>query len=864
MRSLLILFSCLIVSCQTQVEKKNNTDKPNWVDSLSQTEAGTEAAITKKENIPFDESVFKFRTVQNATSKEPATQINENTAINVTINNNNENKTPIPVKMSLSRIETLYNSSMGLSGGKFITQRGYDELKNESPDSENLVAPRYKIGPGDKVKLSVTGSINIDKVFTVDANGSIFLSERIGEIPLFGLEYSKLEETLKTSISKEFKNFKLSASLTGLRNIRVLISGKANKPGIKNLSPGSTLLDALYKSNGVSKDGSLRNVIVKKKNSDDIILDLYQLFFKGNQNVDILLEHGDQIIIPPIGKTICLTGITGRGIYEVKNETLEQLLTIHGKTNAFTSKDRIFLERTLKQRSREIVSLNIEQALPLILKDGFVLEFQSVRNELDNTVEIRGEIARPGKYPWSKKMTVKDLLSKGEGFLMDASLSVALLKRTLNGEVIYKNSGSTSIARVREELIWIPLDKLLAGDDSMNVKLKRFDVLQILSLNDLQDTPQVEIIGAIRKAGEYKLTQNMTLGDLIKLAGNPSKNAYPGNGVIVRKVYNSKSKSFDVKMYHFGMKDLLNEGRSSMVTLEDDDRVIVRQAASGSVRVSIGGQVRFPGSYILPEGSKIMDLFKAAGGLINGADLRASRFTRSSIANLQRLRMDDMFEETRQRFAQNRSYITRDGKLKESYASTMELAGLNDLKGEMNKKQIKGRIVLNFLQDDFPVKPDNLDLEEGDELSIPKKMNSILVMGHVYSPNAFIWNHKLSIGDYLKLSGGYKEDAGEEEVYLVMANGVVRSAKQIGHGDLMDFIPGPGDSILVPKKELERSSMSVASDYLSILRKTAELGAVANSINSVQPAQIGISSDSSTENITKGSYQELINHGIKK
>lgn len=866
MRGLLILIIYLTVSCQTQLDQNNkmNLVKPNWIESISQTVISSEAEINIKEKLVFDETVFKFKTIRKVSIQDIETTLPNDRAINVVINNGATKKDKEEGQISLSRIETIYNNSMGLSGGKFITQQGYEELKNDTPDKNTSVSPKYKIGPGDKIKLAVTGSVDIDQVYTVDQNGSIFLPNRIGEIPVFGKQYNQLEETIQNAISKEFKNYKISAKLIGVRNIRVLVTGKANNPGIKNVAPGSTLLDALYKSKGISKDGSLRCVIIKKKNNDDIILDLYQLFYNGNQNIDMPLNHGDQIIIPPIGKTVCLTGIAGRGIYEIKNETLGQLLKVHGKINAFTSKERVFLERTLKQLKREVVSLNMAQALPLKLEDGFVIEFQGVRNELDNTVEITGEIARPGKYPWQKNMTVKDLLTKGEGFLMKASLHLALIKRKLNGEVIYKNSGNSSIARVREQLIWIPLDKLLAGDETVNLRLKRFDVLQILSLNDLQDTPQVEILGAIRKSGKYNLTQNMTLGDLIKIAGNPSKNAYPGNGVIVRKVYNSITSSFDVKMFHFSMTDLLEGGRSSLATLEDADRVIIRQAASGSVRVSIDGQVRFPGSYILPDGSKIMDLFKAAGGLLNGADLRAAKFRRESISNLQRTRMNEMFEETRQRFSRSRSYTTRDGRLKESYASSMELSGLEKLQQEMNRSQVKGRVVLNFLQNKFPHSTDNLALEEGDILSIPKKMNTILVMGHVYSPNAFIWKEKLSVEKYLTMSGGYKDEAGKEEVYLIMANGIVKSAKQVGHNSLMNYIPGPGDSILVPKEELERSNMAIASDYISILRQAAELGNVANSVSNTGAAQIGINSDRSTEEVTRGGYNELLNIGGKK
>lgn len=865
MRGLLIFILITVVSCQTSdIHEKSMENKPDWVNQILIDTNNESATIDRKEINHFDETVFKFKSVQVSEPVKEEKKKDGGAAINLVINNGSggdDSAKAAPV--NLSRIERMYNSSLGLSGGKFVRQAGYSELSNETPGKDSPVSPDYKLGPGDKVKVSITGSLSIDKTFTLDDKGSLFLPERIGEVPLFGVMKSNLEEAVASVVSKEFKNFKLSATLVDLRNIRILVSGKANSPGIKNLLPGSTLLDALAKSGGVSKEGSLRTIVIKKRNQGDQVVDLYELFFMGRKNLDLPLDHGDQIIIPPIGKTVCLIGMAGQGIYEIGGETLQQMLKVHGKVNAFTSRDRVFLERTHRQKQREVLSLSLEQALPLLLEDGFVVEFQGVRNELDNTVELAGEIARPGIYPWKEGMKVSDLLKKGEGFLLNASMHLALLKRRLNGEAIYKNSGDTSILRVREEIIWIPIDRILENDDVADLRLKRFDTLQVLSMNDLQDTPQVEILGAVRKSGKYNLTQNLTLGDLVRLAGNTSREAYPGNGVIVRKVYNNTARSFDVKMYHFNVKEVLTGGKSSLVTLEDGDRVIVRQAASGSVRVNISGQVRFPGSYILPEGSKITDLLIAAGGILESADLRAANFTRNTVLDLQRERMNEMFVETRQRYSRNRSYITRDGRLKESYASTMELDDLDELKNEMSKDQVKGRIVLNFLQGEFPGSSDNLSLEDGDTLRIPKLLNSVLVMGHVYSPNAFIWKTQMSVGEYLKLSGGYKEEAGEEEVYLVMANGVVKSAKQVGHGELMSFVPGPGDTILVPRKEMDRSSMAVASDYLNILRQAAELGAVANSINSAQPAQIGINSDHSTENVTRGSYRELLNRGGK-
>jgi polysaccharide export outer membrane protein len=675
---------------------------------------------------------------------------------------------------------------------------------------------------------------------------------------MHGAQKKDLSQIIHNAVSREFKSFKLDVNLTGLRTIRILLTGNVTQPGLKNLVAGSSLLDALSISGGVHKDGSLRSIRVKSKNGTLQQIDLYELLFKGNQAVDLQLHSGDQIIIPPIGETTCLLGATGQGIYETKGESLKDLLKIHGQINAFVAQERIFFEKTIKQKSREVYSIDINKALEMKLKDGFIFEFQSIRNELDNTVEISGEVSRPGKYPWTPGMTVKDLIDKSDGFLLKASLHKALIRRRLNGEAIYQKAGGLGITRVREELIWLPLDKILAGDDSQNIELQRFDTLRIMAITDLQDTPQVEIIGAIRKSGAYNLSQNMTLLDLVTLAGNPAKSAYPGQGVIVRKVYNRQKHNFDVKMYHFNVLDVINHKQSSLITLEDGDRVIIRTSASYSVKVSINGQVQFPGSYILPSNSKITDLIKAAGGLLSRADLRAAEFSRESIRKLQEKRLDELFEKTRQRLTRSRSTMTRDGRLKESYASTMELRSLEKLKNDMFSRQIKGRIVLNFLQKDFPKSYDNLNLEENDNLIIPQKMNSIMVMGHVYSPNAYIWRKNMTVKDYLNMSGGYRDEAGKDELYLVLSSGQVKSVKQIGHSKLMATIPGPGDSILIPKKELERSNLAVASDYISILRQAAELGAISNAIPNANEAKIGINSDQSTRQVNGGSYNPLM------
>jgi hypothetical protein len=148
----------------------------------------------------------------------------------------------------------------------------------------------------------------------------------------------------------------------------------------------------------------------------------------------------------------------------------------------------------------------------------------------------------------------------------------------------------------------------------------------------------------------------------------------------------------------------------------------------------------------------------------------------------------------------------------------------------MDTFQTQGRIVLDFMDPDFIDSSHNLALESGDSLAIPQRLESVIVIGHVFSPNAFMWSGSKSVGDYLCQAGGTLEDADLSQVYAILASGEVISAAQIGCDALYDTHLGPGDSILVPSKPLGRSKNAMWCDSLAILRSLAEIGLIGSAI----------------------------------
>jgi len=106
----------------------------------------------------------------------------------------------------------------------------------------------------------------------------------------------------------------------------------------------------------------------------------------------------------------------------------------------------------------------------------------------------------------------------------------------------------------------------------------------------------------------------------------------------------------------------------------------------------------------------------------------------------------------------------------------------------------------------------DIELENGDTLSIPENPRSLQTLGAVFNQTAFVFDPAKALPDYVELAGGYTEFADKDRVYVLKVNG---SAVQPRESGLFLFSKSayttrdgkpllePGDSIVVPEK-LER------------------------------------------------------------
>ena len=89
-------------------------------------------------------------------------------------------------------------------------------------------------------------------------------------------------------------------------------------------------------------------------------------------------------------------------------------------------------------------------------------------------------------------------------------------------------------------------------------------------------------------------------------------------------------------------------------------------------------------------------------------------------------------------------------------------------------------------------------LEDGDKLMVPRKKNSVTIVGEVQLPISQVYEGQLSYLDYIERSGGLTNKEDEERIYIIKANGGVQIPETSSWFASNSETLEPGDTIVVP------------------------------------------------------------------
>lgn len=161
---------------------------------------------------------------------------------------------------------------------------------------------------------------------------------------------------------------------------------------------------------------------------------------------------------------------------------------------------------------------------------------------------------------------------------------------------------------------------------------------------------------------------------------------------------------------------------SKQLVLKPFDRVYIRLLPryEEQKNVLISGEVFYPGPYALKDKTeKISDLILKSGGLKSEADLGSAKFTRAG--------------------------------------------------------KVIGVDLVNIMQNREDL--NNLILNSGDVLEIPRRKETVTINGQVYNPTTVPYSSSLKLRQYLDLAGGATDSAFVKKTYVKYGNGRLNRTK---------------------------------------------------------------------------------------
>ena len=118
-----------------------------------------------------------------------------------------------------------------------------------------------------------------------------------------------------------------------------------------------------------------------------------------------------------------------------------------------------------------------------------------------------------------------------------------------------------------------------------------------------------------------------------------------------------------------------------------------------------------------------------------------------------------------------------------------------EIKTKIDSSSANGRIVIDLNNENAC---NDFLLEDGDDIYVPRNLNTISVLGEVYNPSTFKFNNdRRDVSYFLQSAGGFKESAESKKIYVIKANGKIITNKNV---KIFNYQLDPGDAIVVPAK----------------------------------------------------------------
>ena len=372
------------------------------------------------------------------------------------------------------------------------------------------------------------------------------------------------------------------------------------------------------------------------------------------------------------------------------------------------------------------------------------------------TIYVLGEAYMPGSYTVSGLSTVTNALFVSGGVKKTGSLREIAIKR--NGKTVHNYDFYNLIVK---------------GDTSSDFRLEDGDTVFVPFIEN-----RVTMGGAFKRPSLYEFKKGDTLNDAIQLAGG-----FKSGSKVNRRVEIS---TLDLELEERKIFYLPGQDKDLSYRLSDGDVINVSGNSNYlSEVIEISGEVKNPGSYSIAEGDTVLDALNKAGGLRDSSYSEGAVFLRKQVAKQQKeafLRSADSLEKTMVN-------IISQGYLKE--ISEYTLAPITSLVQKLRNQEPIGRQVVDF--DILKLKSDpytNFKVRDGDSIFIPKRPESVSVVGEVLNPSTLRYLPGSNVREYIKKAGGLNDQSDKNAILVIFPNGEAKVIKMGLFSRGSEILPG--------------------------------------------------------------------------
>jgi protein involved in polysaccharide export with SLBB domain len=639
--------------------------------------------------------------------------------------------------------------------------------------SLNIQTPKkYEITIGDEVIINIWGNSVQDYQLNVDKNGQIQIPQ-IGPVYIAGKTFDEATRIIKQRLIAIYSGMAGSQPNTFAQvNMGRLRSIRVNLVGEVQIPGTFTLPATATVFNALYLSGG-PNLIGSFRNvqiyrENELIKSLdIYDFLLKGDQKDNIVLKNDDVIFVPV------IGKTVRMSGEFKRQATYEL------KDEETLKDLVSYAGGLSDKAY-MTNLKIYRKTQVGMKI-----FDIPMNQWDMTSVNNGDqlVAQKIRTEVKNRVTIagsvfrpgeyewkENMLLSDLILIADSIVPNAMVEM---GQMTRVNPDSTL------SLISFNVRDIMSGKNDISLKPK--DSVMIKSHFELKDKPTITVDGRVRKGGSFDYMENMSPLDAIYLAGGFSEDADSTFVQISRRLTYQEAASLTDKLvdvFNIPLPRQLNANdQTNSFKLQPYDHIYIRKAPGyvDQGRVFIGGEVVYAGYYAIQnKKNRISDMMSWAGGMTPEAYIEGTTFSKIDAGKV-----------------------------------GLDLKKVLDNPGSIN----------------------DLLLNPGDSLYIPKRPETVNVLGQVQNPFAKVYIPGKTVKYYIKNSGGWGDSPDKRRVYITYPDGSSDMTKNF----IFIKYPRvkPGSQIIVPKKPEHVARPELAQVWLGIGSTAATLAVTVISIVSM-------------------------------